>query len=107
MKFYWKGKTYDTDKHVYVAGYMYDRKSNWIPFDRENIKNYPGFIIKCKEGTINRLYIDYNHGQSFVSGFDINVPSYYHRLDSNKVIFAESPIKARQLYEDIARGKIG
>ena len=61
--------------------------------------------IKCKKGTIINIYMDYNHGQSFVSGFDINVPSYQFRLNSNKVIFAESPQKARKKYDDMAREK--
>lgn len=106
MEFYWKGKTYDTDKHVYVVGRTYGRQESWYSYDKGDPFYDSNDIIKCKQGTIKHIYMDYNHGQSFVSGFDIEVPSYDYRLDSNKVVFAESPIKARQLYEDIARGKI-
>lgn len=104
MKFLFNGETYDTDKHLFVVGRTYDKVS-WYSYDKGDSFYESNTIIKCKKGTIKRIYIDYNHGQSFVSGFDINVPSYHFRLNSNKVIFAESPQKARKKYDDMVREK--
>lgn len=104
MKFLFNGETYDTDKHLFVVGRTYDKVS-WYSYHKGDSFYESNATIKCKKGTIISIYMDYNHGQSFVSGFDINVPSYQFRLNSNKVIFAESPQKARKKYDDMVREK--
>ena len=105
MEFYCNGKTHDTDKYLYVVGITYERNGSWYPFKKGDSFYGPKDIIKCKQGTIKRIYMDYNYGQSFVKGFDIEVPSYDLSLDRNKVVFAESPQKARKKYDDMVRGK--
>ena len=102
MKFYYNGKTYDTDMHLYVVGNTY---LNWYPIYKDYHSHHNG-SLRCKKGTISCIYVDYNSGQSFVSGFDIYIPSQMTTLDSRKVVFAESPIKARQLYEELQKGEL-
>lgn len=104
MNFICNGKTYDTDKPLYIVGRDFG-KGSWYPFENGGSLCASEATVKCKKGTIKQICMDYNHGQSFVSSFKMDIPSYGNFVNSNEAIFAESPIKARKLYEERRRGK--
>lgn len=96
MQFYYGGKTWDTDKPVYVVGHRY-KDGSWFPFrENQTINANVGWTVKCKRGTIRNINVDYNFGQSFVCGFEIYVPSYDGTLRTSEVIIAGDSAKGHE-----------
>lgn len=101
MQFYYGGKTWDTDKPVYVVGRLHKGES-WFPlrYDWASNGDWIGDwigAVKCKQGTIRNIHIDYNFGQSFVCDFEICVPPYGVALSVSKVIVTETPHNAKKM----------
>lgn len=105
MVFYYKNEYWDTDKLVYIMGYGYESRgsSSWYAVKKKEI--VLGYAkLKCKQGIIKSVHFDYNFGQSFVTGFTVEITSagksLYEEYQSGDVIVSHSHVKARKMYEN-------
>lgn len=99
MKFYCQGREWDTDKPVYVAGFVI-RKS-WfsvknIVNDGEEVEKYG---LKCRQGVISKIYMDFNNGQSYVKDFQISIPKERDNVNAHDCIISDSAKGAAELYK--------
>lgn len=74
MRFEFGEKVWDTDKPVYVAGYVIDRKSGSWFYERRakqtNCGSAREYGLKCRKALISSISIGYDsEGKSFCSDF--------------------------------------
>lgn len=111
MKFRFKGIEFDTDKYVYVLCHYHKdtyHGGEWchaINYDMyrttPGIKSYP---IKCKRGVIKNIEVDFNHGQSFVTNFEVEVKNYHGKINIKNNFIAHTTKQARELYDEALKG---
>lgn len=106
MKFWLDGQEWDTDKPVFILGYVIIK--TWFPLDP---KREP---LMCKEyGCVTRkehisnLVISHENGCSWVSNFRLTSKDFYEHLNYKQHIVATSPQKAKEQYERLLQNHGG
>lgn len=98
MKFYCQGREWDTDKPVYVAGFVI-RKS-WFPvknsMDNKEVEKYG---LKCRKGIISKICMNFNNGQSYVNDIWVFVPKEQDTINIHGYIISDSVKGVAELYK--------
>jgi len=92
MEFLFDGKTWDTDKKVYVAGFVLIK--TWFPLHKSgdwDVEKKIQYNPKCRQGYISELHFDYNNGQqSFVKNITVFIPKECKSYNANDCFVASS-----------------
>lgn len=80
MTFTWKGRTWDTDKDVFVGGYVISK--TWFPLVIEEIQDNQSFIeergLKIKKGNIAKIVFGKVDGANTIMDVFVDIPAYYY-----------------------------
>lgn len=98
MKFYCQGREWDTDRPVYIAGFVI--KKSWFPIknitNNEEVEKYG---LKCRKGIISKIYIDFNNGQSYVKDIQFYIPKDQENINARGYIISDSAKGVAELYK--------
>ena len=106
MRFVLDGQEWDTDKPVYILGYIIVK--TWFPANPGND------LLACKTyGCVTRkehianIVISHEAGRSWVSDFKLTSKDFYDHLSYKRYIVATSPQKAKEQFERLFQEKYG
>lgn len=106
MKFWLDEQEWDTDKPVYILGYVILK--TWFPLDPN--RN----LLICKEyGCVTRkehiadIVISHKDGRSWASNFRLTSKDFYEHLNYKQHIVATSPQKAKEQFERLFQKEYG
>lgn len=103
MNFYFKGETYDTDKHYYVAGYEI-MKGSWFPLSLDEtrsrviLERHP---LVCKKCVIENIGFEFNNGQSFVNSVTLYSKKQHQSFDVSRHIVSHDPKILKKYVSDL------
>lgn len=71
MIFEHNGIEYDTEKAVYVAGFIYTNSNSWSYMKKGEGELAYYCRPKCKKGYISKIYFSIQNGINSISGFEV------------------------------------
>lgn len=106
MKFFLDGQEWDTDKPVYILGYIIIK--TWFPITQDkDLPSCKAYGIVARKEHIADIAISHESGRSWVSNFRLTSKDFYDHLDYKRHIIATSPKKAKEKLERLLQEKYG